>query len=323
MKENYTSLNDILTELKLHLNPVQHNLEKEYTNNKYPLGFIIGNPRSGTTLLLQYLASLKCFSYPTNFLARFSYAPHIGALAQQMVFNNEFDPLGEFESSNNKILFNSFLGKSKGALAPNEFQHFFRNYTNTYFPEYLPNNKVSKIDFNSIFKGLISIESVFNKPFVTKALMFQYNLIPFFEAIPNSIFLHIKREPIFIMQSIYLARLEYYNNINEWWSVKPKEYTTLKEMDIYNQIAGQVYYTNLHIEQQLNKIPEDNKFVIYYEDFCSNPSKITSLLKEKYKKLGYYLSIEDNDITLKESNTLKISEAEIKKLKKAYSNFNQ
>ena len=126
-------LNEIINELSTLLKPVQLEKQKRFTENKYPLAFIVGNPRSGTTLFLQWMASSGLFSYPTNVLNRFAYAPYIGALIQQILFNPDYDFQNAFEDNKITPLFDSNLGKTKGAMAPSEFQHFFRNYMQTLF----------------------------------------------------------------------------------------------------------------------------------------------------------------------------------------------
>ena len=47
----------------------------------------------GSTLLFQYLAATGLFTYPTNFVSRFYYAPYIGARLQEMLF--DADQAGE------------------------------------------------------------------------------------------------------------------------------------------------------------------------------------------------------------------------------------
>ena len=292
-----SALDNVLKELYQILSPVQREKEAKFIKNKWPLCFIVGNPRSGSTLLLQWLASLGHFSYPTNLLNRFAYAPYIGALIQELLFNPKYNFHNEFSDLNSDINFNSDLGKSEGALASNEFQHFFRNYMPNFDPEFLDEKKIKRVDFHGIKNGLASIENAFGKPFVTKAVMLQFNISQLYSVIPNSIFLYIKREPIFNMQSILSARKKYYNNKNIWWSVKPAEYEFLKDMDIYHQIAGQVYFTNLAIKDALKTIPKNNKLELNYEEFCKNPRVIYDDLVKKYTANGYsikepYLSVE-------------------------------
>ena len=98
---------------------------------KWSVGLIIGPPRSGTTVFLQFLASTGHFSSPSNLLTRFSYAPYIGVLVQKMLLNS-FDPHGDFVDIRSAPSFDSELGKSKGAFATNEFFHFENQFNPVY-----------------------------------------------------------------------------------------------------------------------------------------------------------------------------------------------
>jgi len=118
-------LNSLIKELSELLKPIQLKKQKVFTENKYPILFIIGNPRSGTTLMLQWVASLKVFSYPSNVLNRFAFAPYIGAIVQQILFNEKYDFHNEFFDLKDRKDYSSDLGKTKGALAVSEFQHFY------------------------------------------------------------------------------------------------------------------------------------------------------------------------------------------------------
>ena len=315
-------LNELLSELKSLLSPAQKEVENKISNNKWPFIFIVGSPRSGTTLILQWLASLGCFAYATNVLTRFAYAPYIGAQIQKMLFDKEYDFNGDFSDIQSELKFNSDLGKSKGALATNEFQHFFRNYMPNFDPEFLDEKQIRKVDFEGIRRGLSSIEYAFNKPFVTKAMMLQFNLSDFFDKISNAFFIFIKREPIYNMQSIYLARKKYFGSEEIWWSVKPKEYEKLKEMDVYHQIAGQVYYTSKSITEELNSFPEKNKLIINYKEFCETPEKIYQKFKKRLNEFDYDIDAKYKcKESFEEKKSIKLEEEIIIKLKDAYKFF--
>ncbi len=315
-------LNELLSELKTLLTPVQKKVENKINNNKWPYIFIIGSPRSGTTLILQWLASLSCFSYPTNILTRFAYAPYLGAQIQKMLFDKEYDFNGDFTDIQSEFNFISDLGKSKGALATNEFQHFFRNYMPNFDPEFLNEEQLKKVDFEGINRGLSSIEYAFNKPFVTKLMMLQFNLSEVYQNIPKSFFIFVKRNSLFNMQSIFLARKKYYGSEKIWWSVKPKEYKRLKKLDVYHQIAGQVYNTNKSISDELNSFPEKSKLIINYEEFCANPEKIYQKLTKMLNELNYDIKVKyKGEKSFDIKNSIKLEEEIINKLKKAYQNL--
>src|SRR5699024_10587460 len=100
-------------------------LTHEYNKPKYPVLFIVGNARSGTTLLYQWLASTGLFAYPSNIISRFYNAPYIVALIHKMFI--DYDKFGEL-SGDRKLSFNSTLGKTKGPASPHEFWYFWRRF---------------------------------------------------------------------------------------------------------------------------------------------------------------------------------------------------
>ena len=314
-------LNALLSELKELLFPVQITIDCP-SQPQWPVGCIIGNPRSGSTLLLQFMASTGVFSYPTNVLTRFSYAPYIGALIQKMLFVPEYDFHGDFADIQSQINFTSDLGKSKGALATNEFQHFFRNYMPNFDIEWLDDDALKKVDCKAMAKGLASIEKAFNQPFVTKASILQYNLERFDQEISSLFYMYIKRVPMFILQSILISREKYYGTRNIWLGVKPKEYERLKDMDIYHQIAGQVYFTEMAIEDGLQYVSDKNQLTIEYESLCEDPQAVYKRIVEKYAVLGCDLNPEYNGPkSFVCGNKIRLSAKKIDSLQSAYDDF--
>ena len=69
------------------------NCEVEFSQPERPIVLLMGCPRAGSTLMLQWLASLGVFSYPSNLIARFYKNPFIGIRAQQSLL--ELDPLNQ------------------------------------------------------------------------------------------------------------------------------------------------------------------------------------------------------------------------------------
>ena len=314
-------LNALLSELKELLFPVQMTIDCP-SQLQWPVGCIIGNPRSGSTLLLQFMASTGVFSYPTNVLTRFSYAPYIGALIQKMLFDPEYDFHGDFADIQSQINFTSDLGKSKGALATNEFQHFFRNYMPNFDVEWLNDDALKKVDCKALAKGLASIEKAFNQPFVTKANILQYNLEFFDREISSLFYMYIKRVPIFIMQSILNSREKYYGIRSTWWSVKPKEYEHLKDMDLYHQIAGQVYFTEMAIEDGLRYVSDRNQLTIEYKSLCEDPKRVYRRIVEKYALLGCDLNPKYNGPkSFVCGNKISLPKKDIDSLQSAHADF--
>lgn len=317
-------LNNLIKELKFFLEPLQEKVNEKYSGTKWPIGIVIGAPRSGTTLLTQWLASLDLFSYPSNLITRFAYAPYIGSLIQKMLLDSDYDFHGDFQDIQSEVNFKSNLGMSKGALAINSFSHFFRKYLNHYDPRYIYSEELDSIDTEGINNGIASIEDAFGKPFISKGMMLQYNIEFFHKKIPNLFFFYIKRDPLMNMQSLLIARKKYFNDYEKWYSARPKEFEKLERMDKYHQVAGQIYYTNKSIEKELNELEEKNRISIKYEEFCKDPSIFFYEMKKKYKINKYNIDGEYSGIRYFTTSCRKIlSNEELDRLSKAYNFFKE
>lgn len=314
-------LDTLIGQLKFILEPVQKEINKKYTVPEKPIILIIGCPRSGSTLLSQILAFTNQFSYPTNFLSRFAYAPVVGAMIQEMIFNPEYDFRKELLDVQVKTDFNSSIGKTNGALSINEFFHFWRRFFPNYDSQYLSKDELQKVNLLEMIKEIAAIEAVFNKPFLAKGQMMQFNLDYFSRRIPKIVYLYIKRDALFNMQSVLLARRKYYGTDKIWRSVKPKEYPLLKNMDPYFQVAGQIYFTEKTIEKGLAKLDNNSYLTINYEDLCSSPKDIYASVIKLVNSIGGNIKKSDLPKSFRASNYNKLDDDEIDKLMNAYKYF--
>ncbi len=315
-------LNELIGELKRLLLPVQEEMNTNDSVPQFPVGLVIGPPRSGTTLLMQFLASSGAFSYPTNLLARFAYAPYVGALIQKMLFDPAYDYQGEFSELRGEVKFSSDLGKSCGALAVNEFFHFWRNYMEKGFPEPFSAEEFDQINFGALSGALASLERVFERPFCTKGMLQQFNLAEFFSRQPYLFFYRMVRDPLFICQSLLTARERFYGDRNVWWSVKPAEYVSLQNMGVYHQIAGQVYFTEQAIDRGVASIPEERQITIQYDEFCANPEAIYRSIVDRYAGLDISLPTNySGPSAFVSTNKLRIEPKDFEGLRLAYSDF--
>jgi hypothetical protein len=271
---------------------------------------------------MQFLSQTKGFAVPTNLLSRFYYAPFLGAKIQELLTNPKYDYKNELRIAEDESTLESDIGKAIGMLAPNEFFHFWRRFLPRYDPQYLDEDDQKKVNIIGLQKGVAAIEHVFKRPFATKAIIIQYNLDILYRAFPDSLLVYVFRKPRYVMQSILQARKGFYGDIGVWWSVKTKEYDQLKDMDVYHQIAGQVYYTERSLEEQLLKVHESKKMIIDYEDFCSKPKFVADAIKERYSEFGFDIDMDTQIIDRLESrNEVKIANAEMDYLENAYEYF--
>lgn len=284
-------LESLLSEINSDLKIAEENLvKKEY--KEYPIIFIVGPLRSGSTLFLQWLASTGQFSYPTNMLSRFYGAPIIGAKIQLLLTDEKYNFRNEILDFNSQIDFHSENGKTKGALSPNEFWYFWRRFLPFKEIDYLPNEQLLELADIETFKSeLLGIANVFEKPFALKAMICNYNIEFLDKIFDKALFIYTKRNPLTNIESALQARKKQLGSEKEWYSFKIPEYYELKKIkDPIKQTAGQIFYINKAIEAGLRKVKEEKKVIVNYEDFCKNPKQVYSMIYEKLLTQGFHIN---------------------------------
>jgi hypothetical protein len=280
------------------MNQTLHKEELELINKfgkpKLPIIFIIGAQRSGTTVLMQLLSQLFDLSYPNNFIARYWNVPYIGASLYKSLTNN---------SSENNLDLTSDLGYTKGLEGPHEFSYFWKKW----FPwESWEEKNFNKFDYSIIQKQLAAWESINNSPLVFKNLIqIDYNIEKLYSLFPNSIFIYLKRDLKFNIQSTYQSRIKLFNDETKWFGVKPSNYLELVKLPVIEQITKQIISINNDIEDQLSNIPNKNVININYEDlmkdYLNEINKIVSLTSlEKLEN--------NNKIELRSANKISVSD---------------
>ncbi len=311
------SLEDLLNEVNEDLSTVESKLLIAQKLN-YPLIFIVGPHRSGTTLMMQWLANLE-LAYPTNLLSRFYKAPIMGAKLQLLLADERYNYRDELKDFNSSIDFSSNNGKTKGALAPNEFWYFWRRFLPFDDIDYLPTSKLlEESDIELMKAEFAGMMNVFEKPMALKAMILNYNIDFLNQLFEKAIFIYTKRDPLTNIESALKARERQLGSIDKWYSFKIPEYSELSKLNPYEQVAGQIYHINKAVERGLSKVPEHKKMTVNYEDFCENTELFFNELKGKLAQNGYNL---DQSYSLPKSFELTRSCVDDQNILLAYDRF--
>ena len=284
------NLDNFITKVNELLYPVESEQMEQLAHDEaatpnLPTLFLVGTPRSGSTLFTQWMASLGAFAYPSNFLSRFYKAPYVGALIYQMVTDPQYQYKGEFSDINQALEFSSTIGKTSGFKSPHEFWYFWRRFVD--FPEIpIADQEFSKrFDWLTFKKELALLHSVFQKPFVFKAHIVNWYLEGLATNLKNAFFIHLYRDPLPTTRSLLKARENWTGSREQWFSFKPREYEIIKNMDVYHQIAGQIYFIDKDILSKRGALG-GRCLTFSYEEFCQNPEAIYQNISNKIKALS-------------------------------------
>jgi hypothetical protein len=215
--------------------------------------------------------------------------------------------------------YQSDLGKTAGPLAPNEFWYFWRRF----FPygeiQYLSEQELSNADTETFLRELAALEAAFDKPLILKGLIANWNLPFLAETLEKALFLYIRRDPFFTIQSLLQSRLKFFGTLDRWYSLKPPEYERLQELDPFHQVAGQVFFTNQAIQQGLQLIAPTRWIEVDYENFCSNPKDIWQLLNQRFYDYGYKINAQaEKSVQFESQNRITIAPKQQEKVIAAY-----
>jgi len=241
--------------------------------DSWPLVLKLGSSRSGSTVFLQWIASLGSFAYPSNFLSLFPQAPVVGARLFELITNPRYRYNHEFDDIAGAIAFDSVSGKTRGLRAPNEFWQFWLAYFD--FPEVPVSDGawLERGDFGRFNRDVRALTREFNRPFVLKA----HHLGPYLEvvapSVSNAVYLHMHRDPVDVVSSVIAARVTRYGDLDHFFGWRPREFELLRDLDIHRQVAGQVYFNERSILERHTAL--GHRYLSFsYETFCADPQSV-------------------------------------------------
>jgi len=247
----------------------KHIIEKNFIP-KWPPIFIIGLPRSGSTLLYQILTYGLSLSYFCNLVEKFYLCPGVISLI-----------LTKLTKISPPYNFLSYYGDTSGWNAPSQGRMIW-NRLLKFNGEYHNTKEISKNQLKEIRSTIGIVERTFNMPFINKYQLFCSYIFQLAQAFPNAIFIKIRRNPLQIAQSILFARRELFGDSAAWFSVKPREYKEIENIDPIRQVCEQVYYLEKNIMDDLESMRHKSIFEVSYKEFCANPRKIISEFADFY-----------------------------------------
>lgn len=242
-----------------------------------PFIFVIGPPRSGTTLLTQLIAHCLDVGYINNLAARFWKAPVTG-----IKFANSVLDVEEFSA------FQSHYGSTEQLADIHEFGYFWRHWLKKDAFENIKNARQmeDQIDWSGLRKTLANMQAQFNKPMVFKNIFGSYHIPKLNELLGQTLWISIERDPLDTAISILKARQKYYDDPNRWWSYVPPQYEKIIDKDYWEQIAGQIHYLKQYYRSEFENMNEPRRgLTITYEQLCEKPGKVLEQVKSQIMDL--------------------------------------
>jgi hypothetical protein len=231
---------------------------KKYSKKplKHQPVFIIGAPRTGSTILYQTLTNQLDILYVDNLICRFGKNFFFGFWLSNKLFKQKAHNC--FKSSHGDT-------SKCGLHAPSECGEFWYKWLprDRHFIDY---DDISVKMVREIREEITAVINYFDKPLVFKNLNAGQRLRLLSKCFPEAKFIFIQREPIFTAQSIIKAKRKLNIKDNEFWGIKPLNYSKLSELNAYEQIIKQIFFLEKQILKDSQLFEKGSFLHVDYED---------------------------------------------------------
>jgi len=259
--------------------------------------FIIGCPRSGTSLLYQILRLHSEVAYIT---------PVTNVVFGKKKFFFEKPYMVNFlhfiiDKLPYKYVPNRYKGPHDGSLylknlpETNEGHRIWRCFHKNKDHHYLNEDDVSEEFFNYLIDFVIYHLEIFNKErFLSKNPQYSLGIKFLNKIFPDSLFVHIVRDGRAVVNSILKRRRESRGEAF-WWGAKPPNWRELEKLSILKQISMQWLTIINIIEADVKEtINLERYYLIKYENLVNNPkAEIEKLLEFLELRKENYINIDD------------------------------
>lgn len=278
-------LDELLARMNAYLRAAEDTLP-EAVPSRFPLILLVGAPRSGTTLFMQWLQSTGHVTVPTNLLSRFYAAPVFGLMLQKLLTDPRYRYRDEMDlPDHGQFGFGSEYGKTSGLLGHNSFFYFWRQFFPLRGSAPIDPEDMNRIDASGFRRAVNRLAAEVDTPVAMKAYLAQYNLELLYRILGNVLFVHITRNPLETMRSLLEARTSIHGDASVWWGCRPPGSERLDGLSPTQQVAGQITFTDGSIQAELAAIPSARSMRISYDALCEAPAGIWEALKRKVSAL--------------------------------------
>ncbi|MDH4110512.1 MAG: sulfotransferase [Gammaproteobacteria bacterium] len=223
--------------------------------------FIVGLPRSGTTLLYELIVQAFNVAYLTK---SYSYTYGLPNISTRLIAPAIRRPKASYVSK---------YGRIPGLLAPAEnhvvWQKWFRETGE--LGHYVAPELISPDDAFEVNDMVRSLSAIAGRQYVFKNVYFSLSIAALMQTITNARIVLIMRDSAAVAASLIRAGLE--RRSADWWSVRPPFYREWLDRDLCERVAYQTIRTEQMVEHDLARLMPGRHIVVRYEQLCRDPRK--------------------------------------------------
>lgn len=226
---------------------------------RWPHIFILGAPRSGTSLFYELMATQFQLAYFTNLAHRFYKTPLAAT------------KLGRPFISTHRPAFQSDYGHIPGWAAPNEGGWIWQRWLED--GPWTDESVTASLPVDEIRATLAGMSNLSEAPFINKNVMHS-NRVRLLDALfPGCLFMEVQRDAKDTARSILRAQRRNkgpQRDREEWWSVRPSNAGGSSDIE---RACRQVVGVAKDIERDCTHVGANRHVRIDYKALCADPKK--------------------------------------------------
>lgn len=248
--------------------------------------FIIGAPRTGSTILYQALTNAYQFAYIDNTACTWHRNLRFGLWLSKKKYGD--NPHNNFKAEHGNT------GKF-GGHAPSECGEFWYRWLpkDRHFVDY---HEVTGKAVKELRSEVLGASAFLQQPLLFKNLNAGQRLRLIRQVFPEAKIIFIRRDPRFVIRSILKGRKKLGIKEGKWWGIMPPNAKDLLVLSESEMCAAQVYYIERQIEEDLALFPDKNIREIHYQNLNSSMiSDLAAWIGVQHKHCGGLPSFQKDD----------------------------
>lgn len=221
-----------------------------------PLVFIVGAPRSGTTLAYQILAQHLEVSYFTNATALFFRSPVAGTRLLAPI------------SRPSRTGFKSYYGNSSGLGGTNDGFSIWNRWLGE--DRYQSVDDISDDAARRMRKFFAAWTRTFKKPLLNKNNRNADCVGLLAQALPQACFVEVHRDPQWVVQSLLFARKTIQGDAGRNWGLRSNDPSIACD-DPVEQVCRQVQLIESRLSAATKDLAPNRYLRVDYETLCADP----------------------------------------------------
>ncbi|WP_170763214.1 sulfotransferase [Ruegeria lacuscaerulensis] len=255
------------------LSPLEFILEYRTRSDDHPVCFIVGPPRSGSTLLYELMVTRFQCGYFANLAKRLFRVP---VAATWLCRKAMRDRQGSFDS---------VYGELEGKAAPSEAGRIWAHWMPYAAPYLLDKPGLTPARMR---RKLAAISRIAGRPMIVKNMILQSDFPLLLKTFPNAVFIYIERDWADNAHSLVRARQDKTSmDASGWWSLRPTGWEAYSDADPITQSCAQVILSHRDLQVGFRTLENSDRVMkISYETLCAEPERALSDMEAFFARNG-------------------------------------